>query len=155
MKNNIKSYCYRKRATGKQAGFTLIEVMVVVVILGILAAIIVPQVMSRPDQARLVKVKQDLLAIQSALDLYKLDNGFYPTTDQGLQALVRRPVLPPIPRYWKAEGYLQEIPIDPWGQAYQYINDHERLKIFSDGSAGQSKEGERGHWNRQDMVVSS
>src|SRR6187455_1044884 len=86
-------------------GFTLIEVMVVVVILGILAAIIVPKIMSRPEQARVVKVKQDILAIQSALDLYKLDNGRYPTTDQGLQALVAKPTVDPIPRNWKSDGY--------------------------------------------------
>ena len=80
----IKSY----RVAKKMNGFTLIEVMVVVVILGILAAVVVPKIMSRPEQARIVKVKQDIMAIQSALDLYKLDNGIYPTTDQGLQALV-------------------------------------------------------------------
>src|ERR1700722_10957228 len=103
----------------KSAGFTLIEVMVVVVILGILAAIIVPKIMSRPEQARIVKVKQDILAIQSALDLYKLDNGTYPSTDQGLDALVTKPTAQPVPRNWKSDGYLQELPVDPWGQAYQ------------------------------------
>ena len=118
----------------KQSGFTLIEVMVVVVILGILAAIIVPKVMSRPEQARMVKAKQDVLAIQSALDLYKLDNGFYPSTDQGLQALVTKPSTDPIPSNWKSDGYLQELPVDPWSQAYQYINDDGKIKIFSDGA---------------------
>src|ERR1700733_8920126 len=117
MKNDIKSTNYRNIS-----GFTLIEVMVVVVILGILAAIIVPKIMSRPEQARMVKVKQDILAIQGALDLYKLDNGTYPTTDQGLQALVTKPTQAPIPRSWKSEGYLQETPVDPWGQNYQYMN---------------------------------
>src|SRR3990167_7500953 len=112
-------------------GFTLIEVMVVVVILGILAAIIVPKIMSRPEQARMVKVKQDILAIQSALDLYKLDNGFYPSTDQGLQALVTQPTIPPVARNWKSEGYLREVPLDTWGEAYQYLNDNEKLRIFS------------------------
>src|SRR5580698_10288840 len=110
----------------KSAGFTLIEVMVVVVILGILAAIIVPKVMSRPEQARIVKVKQDILAIQSALDLYKLDNGLYPNTDQGLQALVTKPTIQPVPRNWKSDGYLQDVPMDPWGQTYQYMNDNEK-----------------------------
>ena len=100
-------------------GFTLVEVMVVVVILGILAALIVPKIMSRPEQARIVKAKQDILAIQSALDLYKLDNGFYPSTDQGLQALVNKPTTSPIPRNWKSDGYLQQLPIDPWSEAYQ------------------------------------
>lgn len=120
----------------KSAGFTLIEVMVVVVILGILAAIIVPKIMSRPEQARAVKVKQDLLAIQSALDLYKLDNGMYPTTDQGLQSLIKKPTNSPIPQNWKSDGYLQQLPMDPWGQEYQYNNDNEKLKIYSFGPKG-------------------
>lgn len=143
MKNNIKSYSYKR----KNAGFTLIEVMVVVVILGILAAIIVPKVMSRPEQARIVKVKQDLLAVQSALDLYKLDNGFYPSTDQGLQALVAKPSISPVPRNWKSEGYLQDLPVDPWGQTYQYINDNEKLRIFSYGPKGKDGNSEIGNWN--------
>src|SRR5438034_11596803 len=106
-------------------GFTLIEVMVVVVILGILAAIIVPKIMSRPEQARIVKAKQDILAIESALDLYKLDNNTYPSTDQGLQALVTKPAISPIPANWKEDGYLKQLPEDPWGEAYQYVNDNE------------------------------
>lgn len=121
------------------SGFTLIEVMVVIVILGILAAVIVPKIMSRPEQARLVKVKQDILAIQSALDLYKLDNGRYPTTDQGLRALVTRPDTDPVPRNWKADGYLEEVPVDPWGELYQYTLENDKPHIFSYGSQG--KEG--------------
>ena len=83
-----------------QRGFSLIEIMVVVVILGILASIVVPKIISRPDEARVVKAKQDILAIQNALDLYKLDNGVYPSTDQGLMALVEKPTSNPIPRDW-------------------------------------------------------
>src|SRR5437762_4927371 len=105
MINRFQSMNYRQIS-----GFPLIEVMVVVVILGILAALIVPKVMSRPEQARIVKVKQDILAIQSALDLYKLDNGIYPSTDQGLQALVTKPSSSPLARNWKSEGYLQDVP---------------------------------------------
>lgn len=131
----------------KSAGFTLIEVMVVVVILGILAAIIVPKIMSRPEQARAVKVKQDLLAIQSALDLYKLDNGMYPSTDQGLEALIKKPSTAPIPQNWKSDGYLQQLPTDPWGQAYQYVNDNEKLRIFSYGPKGKDGNSEIGNWN--------
>lgn len=142
MKNYIKSSYYKR-----SAGFTLIEVMVVVVILGILGAIIVPKIMSRPEQARRVKVKQDLLAIQSALDLYKLDNSMYPTTDQGLQALVSKPSAPPVPRNWKSDGYLQEIPMDPWGEAYQYINDDSKLRIFSYGPKGRDGNSQLGNWN--------
>lgn len=142
MKNHFQSINYRQAA-----GFTLVEVMVVVVIIGILAALIVPKVMSRPDQARMVKVKQDLLAIQSALDLYKLDSGFYPSTDQGLPALVTKPTTPPVPRNWKSEGYLQEVPADPWGETYQYINDNEKLRIFSYGPKGKDGNSEIGNWN--------
>lgn len=122
----------------KTAGFTLIEVMVVVVILGILAAFIVPKIMSRPEQARLVKAKQDILAIQSALDLYKLDNAVYPSTDQGLSALVKKPTTPPIPQNWKPDGYLQQLPMDPWGEAYQYSNEEDKLHIFSYGPKGKT-----------------
>src|SRR5688572_2714825 len=128
----------------KTLGFTLIEVMVVVVILGILAAIIVPKIMSRPEQARIVKVKQDLLAIQSGLDLYKLDNGRYPTTDQGLDALVKKPTTSPIPANWKSEGYLQQLPNDPWGESYQYTNEDEKLRIWSYGPKGKEGNSEIG-----------
>ena len=131
----------------KSYGFTLIEVMVVVVILGILAALIVPKIMSRPEQARIVRVKQDILAIQSALDLYKLDNGIYPSTDQGLEALVKKPSITPIPQNWKIEGYLQQLPQDPWGQAYQFTNEKDKLKIFSYGSKGKDSNSEIGNWN--------
>lgn len=129
------------------SGFTLIEVMVVVVILAIMAAIIAPKIMSRPEQARIVKVKQDILGIQSALDLYKLDNGMYPTTDQGLQALVTKPTVAPVPRSWKSEGYLQDLPVDPWGNAYQYLNENEKVKIFSFGPKGKDGNSEIGNWN--------
>lgn len=142
MKTHVQSMNYRRAA-----GFTLIEVMVVVVILGILAAIIVPKIMSRPEQARIVKVKQDILAIQSALDLYKLDNSTYPTTDQGLQALVTKPTTQPVPRNWKSDGYLQDVPVDPWGESYQYINDNEKVKIFSYGPKGKDGNSEIGNWN--------
>lgn len=146
MKNHMKSSHYKK-----SAGFTLIEVMVVVVILGILAAIIVPKIMSRPEQARKVKVKQDILAIQSALDLYKLDNGRYPTTDQGLPALVNKPTTPPVPRNWKGDGYLQDVPMDPWGEKYQYLNDDGKVRIFSFGPNGRDGNSEIGNWNMNEV----
>ncbi|MBY0544908.1 MAG: type II secretion system major pseudopilin GspG [Gammaproteobacteria bacterium] len=130
-------------------GFTLIEVMVVVVILGILAAMVVPKIMSRPDQAKIVKAQQDVMAIQSALDLYKLDNGFYPTTDQGLQALSTKPDSDPVPQSWKAGGYLQSLPIDPWNKPYQYLNPgvHGDVDVFSYGPTGKAGAGEIGNWN--------
>lgn len=124
--------------------------MVVVVILGILAAVIVPKIMSRPEQARIVKAKQDIAAIQSGMDLYKLDNGTYPTTDQGLQALVSKPTSDPIPRNWKSDGYLQKLPVDPWGQAYQYVNNNEKLKIFTYGSKGKEGDSEISNENSDD-----
>jgi general secretion pathway protein G len=123
----------KKRSTG----FTLIEVMVVVVILAILASLIVPKIMSRPEEARLIKAKQDILAIQSALDLYQLDNAIYPTTEQGLKALVEKPSLPPVPEEWKEGGYLAKLPIDPWGQAYQYTFENDKVRVFSYGPKGQ------------------
>lgn len=125
----------------KTRGFTLIEVMVVVVILGILAAMVVPKIMSRPDQAKIVRAQQDIQAIQSSLDLYKLDNGFYPTTDQGLQALVTKPSSPPVPQNWKDGGYLQQLPKDPWGNAYHYLypgtHNASGADIFSYGPTNQ------------------
>lgn len=118
-------------------GFSLIEIMVVVVILGILAAIVVPKIISRPDEARVVKAKQDILAIQNALDLYRLDNGSYPTTDQGLAALVTKPDSNPIPDHWQA--YLKALPRDPWGRDYLYLNpgEHGEIDIFTYGADGQ------------------
>lgn len=122
----------------KSQGFSLIEIMVVVVILGILSAIIVPKIMSRPDDARRVKAKQDVLAIQNALDLYKLDNGFYPSTDQGLKALVSKPNSPPVPKHWRA--YLKNLPIDPWDNPYLYLKpgQHGEIDVFTYGANGQS-----------------
>lgn len=121
----------------KQRGFSLIEIMVVVVILGILASIVVPKIISRPDEARVVKAKQDVLAIQNALDLYKLDNGNYPSTDQGLRALVEKPTSNPIPNDWKP--YLKSVPKDPWGREYLYLNpgQHGEVDVYTMGADGQ------------------
>lgn len=133
----------------RSAGFTLIEVMVVVVILGILAAMIVPKIMSRPEQARMVKAKQDIMAIENAMDLYKLDSGFYPSTDQGIEALVKKPSSEPVPRNWKEGGYLQQVPMDPWGYQYQYINENEKIKIFSYGPKGKEGNSEISNMNAE------
>lgn len=116
-------------------GFTLIEVMVVVVILAILAAIVVPKILKRPEQARIVAAQQDIRNIQSAMDLYKLDNGFYPTTDQGVEALVKKPSTQPIPENWTTGGYLQKLPMDPWQHPYHYLHPgkHGSVDIWSDG----------------------
>lgn len=101
------------RSARKQAGFTLIEIMVVVVILGILAALVVPQVMSRPDQAKVTAAQNDIRAIGAALDMYKLDNHSYPSTQQGLEALVSKPSGNPPAKNWNRDGYLKRLPIDP------------------------------------------
>ncbi|MBB3103244.1 type II secretion system major pseudopilin GspG [Azomonas macrocytogenes] len=106
----------------KQGGFTLIEIMVVVVILGILAALVVPQVMSRPDQAKVTVAKGDIKAVAAALDMYKLDNFSYPSTQQGLDALVKKPAGSPSPKNWNPDGYLKRLPKDPWGNDYQYLS---------------------------------
>ena len=125
----------------RSRGFTLIEVMVVIVILGILAALVVPKVMSRPDEARIVAAKQDLGSVLQALKLYRLDNQSYPTTEQGLQALVTKPATTPLPPNWKSGGYLDRLPKDPWGHDYQYLNPgvHGEIDLYSlgaDGAAG-------------------
>jgi general secretion pathway protein G len=117
--------------------FTLIEVMVVIVILGILAALIVPRVMTRPDEARVIAARQDIASIMQALKLYRLDNQRYPTTEQGLQALVTRPTAGPEAPNWKA--YLDRMPVDPWGKPYQYLSPGVRgeIDVFSLGADGQ------------------
>ena len=134
-----------------QRGFSLIEIMVVVVILGILAALVVPKIINRPDEARVVKAKQDVLAIQNALELYKLDNGFYPSTDQGLVALVEKPTSSPVPQDWKS--YLKTLPKDPWGREYLYLNpgQHGDIDVYTNGAHGESGgtgiDAEIGNWN--------
>ena len=120
-------------------GFTLIEIMVVIVILGILAALVVPNIISRTDDARITAAKTDLAAIRQALKLYRLDNQRYPTTQQGLNALVAKPVDPPVPPNWKPGGYLEKLPRDPWGRPYQYLNPGLKsdVDVFTYGADGQ------------------
>ncbi len=128
-------------------GFTLIELMVVVVILGILAAVVVPRVMDRPDQARISAAQSNIRAIRSALDMYKLDNHAYPTTDQGLQALVERPGSDPVPPSWNR--YMEKIPQDPWGKQFLYLQPgkHADVDVFSPGPNGRSgDEDDIGSW---------
>lgn len=132
-----------KRATRafiRSGGFTLIEVLVVVVILGILAGLIVPRIMDRPDQARVVAAQNDINAIMNALKLYRLDNGTYPSPDQGLAALVTRPETGDAPRNWKSGGYLDRVPKDPWGNDYQYLNPgiHGEIDVVSLGADRQA-----------------
>jgi general secretion pathway protein G len=131
------------------AGFTLIEVMVVVVILSILAAVIIPKIMDRPEQARIVKAKQDVRVLEAALQSYKLDNYVYPSTDQGLEALVHKPPGTPEPRNWKSGGYIARLPKDPWGHPYKYLNPgaHEDFDVYSQGPDAQRTDDDIGNWN--------
>jgi general secretion pathway protein G len=139
-----------KQSLKKISGFTLIEVMVVVVILGILAAVLVPKVMDRPEQARITKAKQDIRSLEAALNLYKLDNYIYPSTDQGLEALVEQPSSPEPPN-WKQGGYLDRLPLDPWKQPYYYLSpgEHGAIDIFSLGPDQQQSDDDIGNWNLQ------
>ena len=122
-----------------QRGFTLIEILVVVSILAILGALIVPKIMDRPNEARIVAAKHDIGTVVAALKLYKLDNGRYPTTDQGLQALVEKPTSEPVPGNWKSGGYLEKMPKDPWGRDYLYLNPgiKREIDVMSYGADGQ------------------
>ena len=123
----------------KASGFTLIEIMVVVVIMGILAALVVPKLMGRTDDARIIAAKQDIATVMQALKLYKLDNQRYPTTEQGLQALIAKPTTGPAADGWKSDGYLDKLPKDPWGNPYQYLSPGIRgeIDIVSLGGDGQ------------------
>ncbi len=120
-------------------GFTLIEIMVVVVIIGILGALVVPKLLGRTGESRVVAAKVDIASLMQALKLYKLDNQRYPTTDQGLQALVAKPTSGPQANGWKAGGYLDKLPKDPWGAPYQYLSPgiHGEVDVFSFGADGQ------------------
>ena len=141
------------RRWARISGFTLIEVMVVISILAILAALIVPKVMSRPDEARVVAAKQDIAALMQALKLYRLDNKRYPTTEQGLQSLITKPGLAPVPENWKAGGYVEKLPMDPWGKPYQYLNPglHGEIDVFSFGAdgvaGGEGFDADVGNWS--------
>ncbi len=133
-----------------QQGFTLIELMVVLVIIGVLAALVVPNVLDRADDARVTAAKTDIGNLKQALKLYKLDNQRYPTSEQGLQALVQKPTSGPTPMYWKP--YLEKLPKDPWGNEYQYISPgiHGDVDIMTFGAdaqaGGEGKDADLGSW---------
>ena len=136
-----------------QSGFTLIEIMVVVIIIGLLAAVIVPNVIDKVDQARVSKAKQDIQAIDTALTMFRLDNSKYPTTDQGLQSLVTQPTDPSI-RHWRPGGYLPHMSKDPWGYDYQYaspgthVKDYDLYSLGADGQpGGDGVDADIGNWN--------
>lgn len=136
----------------QDAGFTLIEIMVVIAIIGILATMIVPKIMGRPDEARKIAAKQDIGTIVQSLKLYRLDIGRYPTAEQGLKALVERPSADPVPQNWKQGGYLDGLPKDPWGSSYQYLipGAHGEIDVFSFGAdgklGGEGLDSDVGNW---------
>jgi general secretion pathway protein G len=127
----------RRHPTAAEGGFTLVEVMVVVIILGVLAALIVPRVLGRTEEARAVAARQDIASVMQALKLYRLDNSRYPTTEQGLKALVEKPTIQPVPTNWKS--YLDRLPKDPWGNPYQMLSPglHGEIDVVSLGADGQ------------------
>jgi general secretion pathway protein G len=141
----------RRKPGSVPSGFTLMEVLVVVAILGILAAIIVPRVMDRPDEAKRVAARAEIQALVGALKLYRLDNGFYPSTDQGLVALVQRPTTNPVPNSWRP--YLDKMKSDPWGGDYQYLNPGVKgeIDVFSFGAdrarGGEGNNADIGSWD--------
>ena len=142
----------KRTSLAGEAGFTLIEIMVVIAIIGILATLIVPKIMGRPDEARATAAKHDVGTIVQSLKLYRLDVGRYPTTEQGIKALVEKPTAEPVPQNWKAGGYLDSLPKDPWGNPYQYTNPGTRseIDVFSfgaDGKAGGTgSDADLGNW---------
>ncbi|MYE24754.1 MAG: type II secretion system protein GspG [Gammaproteobacteria bacterium] len=131
-------------ALSRQRGFTLIEIMIVVVIVGILVALVVPNIAGRSDQARRVAVENDLRAIATALDLYRADNGMYPSTDQGLRALVEKPAGYPEPKRWGPDPYLRRLPLDQWDNEYLYISTGRGFELKSMGADGQEGGAELG-----------
>jgi general secretion pathway protein G len=140
-----------------QKGFTLIELMVVVVILGILAMYIAPKIMGRPEEAKQVKTRMDIASLETALKLYKLDTGTYPSTEQGLQALVAKPETAPVPRKWRNGGYLEKpkVPKDPWGNDFIYLSpgahsDFDLISYGGDGvSGGDGKDKDINNWEME------
>lgn len=122
------------------AGFSLVEILVVLVIMGLLISVVAPTVLNRADEARVQKAQADFKAIETALKIYRLDNYVYPTTEQGLEALVEPSTLDPEPRNFKQGGYLEEVPLDPWGRPYLYLSpgEHGEIDIYSLGADGLS-----------------
>jgi general secretion pathway protein G len=138
------------------AGFSLVEILVVLVIMGLLISVVAPTVLNRADEARVQKAQADFKAIETALKIYRLDNYVYPTTEQGLEALVEASTMSPEPRNFKEGGYLSELPIDPWGRQYLYLSpgEHGEIDIYSLGadglSGGEDQAADIGNWKAED-----
>jgi general secretion pathway protein G len=142
------------RVSNKQQGFTLLEIMVVIVILGVLSAMIVPNLLGNKEKADQQKVVSDIIALENSLDMYKLDNSRYPTTDQGLEALISKPSGSPEPRNYREDGYLKRLPTDPWGNPYLLTSPGEKgnIDIFSVGPDGEEgTDDDIGNWNMDEM----
>jgi general secretion pathway protein G len=146
------------RLQGQQSGFSLIEIMVVVIIIGLLASIIGPAVLDRADEARLKKVQADFKSIQTALKLYRIDNFIYPSTEQGLESLVTKPSLAPVPRNWKSGGYVEQLQQDPWGHPYLYMSpgeghEYDIYTLGADGvSGGEGQAADISVWQQPDKA---
>jgi general secretion pathway protein G len=142
----------RQTIRSQSAGFSLVEILVVLVIMGLLISVVAPTVLNRADEARVQKAQADFKAIETALKIYRLDNYVYPTTEQGLEALVTPSTLDPEPRNFKEGGYLAEVPLDPWGRPYLYLSPGERgeVDIYSLGadglSGGEGQNADIGNW---------
>nr|WP_320410314.1 type II secretion system major pseudopilin GspG [Candidatus Hamiltonella defensa] len=134
-------------------GFTLLEIMVVIVILGVLASLVIPDLMGNKEKADQQKVISDIVALETSLDMYKLDNDLYPTTEQGLQSLISKPMRSPEPLHYRKQGYIKRLPKDPWGHPYQYIHPGEKgvMDIYSLGmdgeEGGEGNAADIGNWN--------
>ena len=141
----------------RQAGFSLIEIMVVLIIMGMLIAGVATNFIGKTDEAKLKQVKIDFAAIENALDLYKLDNYRYPTTEQGLEALVEKPTAEPVPPQWQSGGYLKGLPVDPWNNPYNYIvpgekGPYELYSLGADGrSGGEEYDADLFNWQRYEQ----
>ncbi len=137
------------------AGFSLVEILVVLVIMGLLISVVAPTVLNRADEARVQKAQADFKAIETALKIYRLDNYVYPTTEQGLEALVQASTLDPEPRNFKEGGYLEEVPLDPWGRPYLYLSpgEHGEVDIYTLGadglSGGEDQATDIGNWKAE------
>jgi general secretion pathway protein G len=142
--------------TKNNAGFSLVEILVVLVIMGLLISVVAPTVLNRADEARVGKVLADFKNIETALKIYRLDNYVYPTTEQGLEALVEASTLDPEPRNFKEDGYLEDVPLDPWGRPYLYLSpgEHGDVDLYSLGadglSGGEDQSIDIGNWKDED-----
>lgn len=137
----------------RQRGFTLLEIMVVIVILGVLASLVIPSLMGNKDRADRQKAVTDLVTLENALDMYRLDNGRYPTTEQGLKALVTAPTIAPFPRNYRGNGYIRRLPKDPWGNDYRLISpgEHADIDLISAGPDGEpGNEDDVTNWQSHD-----